>query len=283
MQAQTRPTPGLKVASISTFASSQHAALRRGVFSPDCDYNDPKLAMTPAAPKYANKVARMNQFEGVLTMSEANGLAVLDSYEMVLIADDSGSMNSLATPPHMRSLGQPSASFWDELRHTVSEVVEMATCLDESGVDVVFLNRVRVVGIKSGSDASLLVGGRLRAPSCPQRQTLQRFVFRIGGKSPILLFIFMDGAPHGGPMPRKQAISLRVQIIACTGDDEIGWINVLDRELFDVDVTGGYHTESRRELHTSSPAMEAVRRAKLLRSCTTMTTRTNEAGARSAG
>lgn len=56
----------------------------------------------------------------------------------------------------MRSLGQPSASRWDELRHTASEVGEVATSLGESGVDVFFLNREPVLGIKSGSGSSLL-------------------------------------------------------------------------------------------------------------------------------
>jgi len=191
-----------------------------------------------------------------ITIAEANELSVLEDYEMVIIADDSGSMQMSSLPPQMRQLGQPGPTRWEELKHTVSEIVEIATCFDTSGVDVFFLNRQPVMGVNSATDPRFLMAF---APppqgTTPLTETLQRVAARMAGEKPILLFILTDGVPNGGPEPFKRALKrllapgaackMRVQVMACTGDDnEIGWLNVLDRELAELDVTDDYHTEA---------------------------------------
>mmetsp|Transcript_21968 Transcript_21968/g.63067 ORF Transcript_21968/g.63067 Transcript_21968/m.63067 type:complete len:289 (-) Transcript_21968:109-975(-) len=220
---------------------------------------NPNMALPVAAP--VDRQGMMQKLKAVLarfeiTIAEANELSVLEDYEMVIIADDSGSMQMSSLPPQMRQLGQPGPTRWEELKHTVSEIVEIATCFDTSGVDVFFLNRQPVMGVNSATDPRFLMAF---APppqgTTPLTETLQRVAARMAGEKPILLFILTDGVPNGGPEPFKRALKrllapgaackMRVQVMACTGDDnEIGWLNVLDRELAELDVTDDYHTEA---------------------------------------
>ena len=70
-----------------------------------------------------------------------------------------------------------------------------------------------------------------------------------GGEKPVLLFILTDGVPDNGPgefcreisrLVNKQSTrhTFRVQIMACTGDDDaVGYLNGLDKDFKEVDVT----------------------------------------------
>ncbi|CAF5028802.1 unnamed protein product, partial [Rotaria sp. Silwood1] len=62
----------------------------------------------------------------------ASKLRSLDGYEIVFICDDSGDVSG----PYKKA-----PTRWDELKQTVSIVVDLASTLDPDGVDVYFLNR----------------------------------------------------------------------------------------------------------------------------------------------
>lgn len=215
------------------------------------------LAFAPSAPPLAGRTPMLAKLEAVLTrfeitIADANELVVLQDYEIVIIADDSGSMSRSAQPPHQRQLGKPVKSRWDELCETISEIVGIATCFDESGVDVYFLNRQPLLGVKSATDVSFR-----RAFQTPPRgntpltETLQRVAQKCGDEQQTLLFIMTDGEPNGGKdsfirMVRDTVSRqrLRIQIMACTSEEsEIGWLNALDHDLKEVDVTDDYYSE----------------------------------------
>merc|ERR1712039_647565 len=92
----------------------------------------------------------------------------------------------------------------------------------------------------------------------PLTETLQRVASQACTERGVLLFILTDGEPNGGkgPFPRtlRSLVSnakLRVQIMACTAeDDEIEWLNDLDCELKEVDVTDDYYAERTQVLQT---------------------------------
>mmetsp|Transcript_76616 Transcript_76616/g.206536 ORF Transcript_76616/g.206536 Transcript_76616/m.206536 type:complete len:286 (+) Transcript_76616:64-921(+) len=219
--------------------------------------HNPNMAFAPSAPPAPSGAVSMGKLESVLqrfeiTIAQANDMVVLSDYEIVVIADDSGSMLNNALPPNMRVLGQPVRTRWDELRETVSEVAEIATCFDQSGIDVHFLNRPPVMGVKSAQDPAFVQA--FTAPPrgrTPLTETMQRVSKSLQGERGILLFIFTDGEPNDGKNPFKQAIrqlvsssKVRIQIMACTAeDDEIGWLNELDAELSELDVTDDYYAE----------------------------------------
>merc|ERR1740129_1124152 len=161
----------------------------------------------PSAPPPPGKTSSLAKLEAVLarfeiTIAEANELVVLQDYEMVIIADDSGSMGRAAEPPEMRKLGQPVRSRWDELCETISEIVEIASCFDESGVDVYFLNRQPLLGVKHASDPSFRAAFQ-NPPrgTTPLTECLQRVVQKCGEEQKTLLFILTDGEPNGGKDP----------------------------------------------------------------------------------
>lgn len=195
-----------------------------------------------------------------ISIAEANELVILQDYEIVIIADDSGSMRSNAAPANMRKIGGQNPTRWDELKATVSEMVELATCFDESGIDVFFLNRQPLLGVKSSTDPGFVAS--FQAPptgSTPLTETLQRVAARTAGERPVLLFILTDGEPNGGKAPFAQAVrnvtskasasKVRIQVMACTAeDDEIGWLNDLDHELKELDVTDDYFSEKQEVL-----------------------------------
>lgn len=224
--------------------------------------NNPNMAMaSPPAAVGGSKTGTMAKLQSVLdrfeiTIAEANDLVALEDFEMVIIADDSGSMQRPSPPPTMRTLGEAAPSRWDELKETVAEIVEIATCFDANGIDVFFLNRQEVTGIKGSKDPRFI--DIFKAPprgSTPLTETVQRVAKKVGGERPIFLFILTDGEPNGGCEPFKREIrqlvssssrngKFKVQIMACTGDDdEIGWLNQLDHELKEVDVVDDYYSE----------------------------------------
>eukprot|EP00435_Cladocopium_sp_Y103_P028053 s1200_g7.t1 len=85
----------------------------------------------PHSPMSAERHARLqqilNRFE--VSIAEANDLAVLEDYEIVLILDDSGSMNASSKPPEQRSLMQASTTRWEELRFSMG--VKQLSCRSE--------------------------------------------------------------------------------------------------------------------------------------------------------
>merc|ERR1719440_537262 len=139
----------------------------------------------------------LNQFE--ITIAEANDLLVLTDYEMVVIADDSGSMQMSAVPPEARTLGAAVPSRWDELKFTLGLLVELGGCFDESGLDIHFLNRPKLTEVKSAS-SPLLLEAFANKPlgTTPLTECLRDVVKQCAEKcaaveKPVLMFILTDG------------------------------------------------------------------------------------------
>jgi len=196
----------------------------------------------------------LDRFE--ITIAEANDLVALEDFEMVVIADDSGSMTLPAPPPSERKLGMSTSSRWDELKDTVSLMVDLGCCFDKSGIDVHFLNRGSINGIKGSTDPRLVQAFRSDPNGrTPLTSKLKEVVKVSGGEKPVLLFILTDGVPDDGPARFTEELrktvqkestphTFKIQIMACTGDDEaIGYLNKVDKELMQVDVTDDYYSE----------------------------------------
>merc|ERR1712218_448897 len=199
----------------------------------------------------------LDRFE--ITIAEANDLVVLQEYEIVIIADDSGSMLSSALPFHMRTLAAAGNTRWDEMQQTLAQLLDIASCFDSSGVDVFFLNRPPVLGVKDSSDPNLRASfsnppaGRTPLTECLQ-QVAKRFDQQNERKT--LVIIMTDGEPNGGATPFSQAVRqvtssgrVKVQVMVCTPeDDEVEWLNTLDAQLTALDVTDDYYSEKQQVL-----------------------------------
>eukprot|EP01062_Namystynia_karyoxenos_P023327 TRINITY_DN19013_c2_g1_i2.p1 TRINITY_DN19013_c2_g1~~TRINITY_DN19013_c2_g1_i2.p1 ORF type:complete len:388 (+),score=74.04 TRINITY_DN19013_c2_g1_i2:84-1166(+) len=221
----------------------------------------PPPALPVARPADAGRHERLQQvlrrFE--ISIAEAQDLVVLQDYDIVIIADDSGSMRVSSLPHHMRPLpgsGQPDPSRWEELKATVAMVIEIATVFDDDGIDLYFLNRPPIKKIASVDDPRLAEAFcQPPAGRTPLTQCLRHVVAETEGEKPTLLVIATDGVPDSGPADFIHTVDdivsqritrkrFRFQLMACTADDDaVGWMNQLDQRFKEVDTTDDYYSE----------------------------------------
>eukprot|EP01065_Artemidia_motanka_P015751 TRINITY_DN1947_c0_g1_i4.p1 TRINITY_DN1947_c0_g1~~TRINITY_DN1947_c0_g1_i4.p1 ORF type:complete len:208 (+),score=100.44 TRINITY_DN1947_c0_g1_i4:415-1038(+) len=167
-------------------------------------------------------------------------------------------MSMAAVPVQMRKVGQPTPTRWDELKNTLHCMIDIATCFDQNGIDLYFLNRGSVDSVTSVSDARLAdIFSRKPSGSTPLTRALQSAVCHSSGEKPLLVVIATDGEPDGGAASfcdvvgrlLKEHPKLKIQIMACTDDDDsIGWMNTLDKKFRAVDVTDDFYSEKREVL-----------------------------------
>ncbi|KAI9335955.1 hypothetical protein BDR26DRAFT_518403 [Obelidium mucronatum] len=193
----------------------------------------------------------------------------LEAYDIVVIADDSGSMQSKSTlgpnnDPYARTLTR-----WDELKSTVSIVTEIAAVLDDDGVDIYFLNRRPCRNIKG---PCIEMDDAFRNPPMgytPIARVLRQVLKEKGlgqgeNSKKLLVMIATDGQPttdqgvvdkqglyqvlmfERGPNPSNGNVA--VVFLACTDDDnEIAYLNEWDKKIPCLDVVDDYYTE-RKEI-----------------------------------
>ena len=187
----------------------------------------------------------INRFD--ISIARGDELAMLYNYRIVFIADDSGSMQLPACPGYTR---------WTELGTTISMLVDMAACFSPDGIDIHFLNRPAVLGVKSNHDPALQQS-LAQGPSggTPLSQCTQAIINKYQGGKDVLLMIATDGEPNEGPEAFKRVVRsaiqrrFRFQILACTNDEaEIGWLNKFDREFQEVDVMDDFDSERKEVL-----------------------------------
>ncbi|CAF0740276.1 unnamed protein product [Adineta steineri] len=207
---------------------------------------------------------RMADFQQLVARYEINHtfatkLRVLEGYEIVFICDDSGSMN---TP-----LGDLSGPFdkmpsrWDELKQTVSIVVDLANVFDPDGVDVYFLNREPIFHVQS-SEQLLPIFAIPPAGPTPIvpvfRRVLRDKQHEIEERR-LLILLATDGVPTDNQghrdirsfeyvlkQERKPTDRIPVTIIACTDDDDcIGYLNDWDKKIPNLDVVDDYRNEKK--------------------------------------
>lgn len=236
----------------------------------------------------ANSNIKLEELQVVLdkfdvSIAEPAELLVLRDYEIVVIVDDSGSMQwpasiqdqekyGITSTAQIRSQHQaeqtlrkldelrrqdpPIKSRWDELQETLALIIDMGSVFDASGIDLFFLNRGELSNVASSEASAFKASfGKLPSGSTPLTEALRKVVTKCGGSKPVLLFIMTDGEPDGGKaafchelrrVVNKEStrLTFRIQIMACTGeDDAIGWLDDIDKEFDEIDVTDDYFSE----------------------------------------
>ncbi|CAF3342735.1 unnamed protein product [Rotaria sp. Silwood2] len=197
---------------------------------------------------------RLEKFQQLFIQYEINAtfaskLHSLDGYEIVFICDDSSSMStelSDVSGPYKKA-----PTRWDELKQTLSIVVDLASTLDPDGVDVYFLNREPMYNIISGPTPMVRV---LRQVLKDKRNEIQQ--------RKLLILLATDGEPTddiGQPRidelrqfllhERKPIDRILITIIACTDDDEcMSYLNNWDKDIPNLDVVDDYRNEKKEIL-----------------------------------
>lgn len=189
-------------------------------------------------------------------------LRALEGFDVVMILDDSSSMR---TPVIDRTQTQltpfdPLPTRWDELKHIVSVIVDLASTVNSDGIDIYFLNRQPLLRV---TDASQLDETFSHVPNGPTPLTpVLRYVFNVKRSQihdrKLLVLIATDGLPTDN-IGRSDLLELEkalryernpsmermlVTFLACTNDlDTVGYLNQLDKKIPFVDVLDDYHSE----------------------------------------
>jgi hypothetical protein len=193
----------------------------------------------------------------------ASKLRALESFDTVILIDDSGSMAS-AVESTSGPGADPYASRptrWTEVQRYCNVVVDLVASLDPDGVDVRFLNRP---GFSRVTNMAQVAGAFAAPPSGFTPLTvaitsiLQEKAAVIAEKK-LLLIIATDGEPTDAAgkvdipgfvhVLRARPANVFVSIVACTDDEgSVGYLNKLDKSVPRLDVTDDYISERREVL-----------------------------------
>jgi hypothetical protein len=184
-------------------------------------------------------------------------LRQLEGFEIVIVCDDSGSMASLLDQTPGDPFGKKYTR-WDELKHYVSIVTDIAGILDQNGLDIYFLNRPSVTGITHSEQVVPLFqpppGGYTPIPRVLNQ--ILRDKANIIREKKMLVLIATDGQPttdNGDNATREffdclkmRSPNVYVSIIACTDDNSsMEYLNEIDRIIPSVDVNDDYLSEKK--------------------------------------
>lgn len=178
-------------------------------------------------------------------------LLLLKTFEIVIVCDDSGSMNTEVDGTHRTR--------WDELCEIVKRILRIAVIFDTNGVDMYFLNEGQAHKIKNPEDVDHLFSKTPSdyTPLVPVlREVFQSSLARRGREKNLLVFVATDGEPtndDGDPMIEQFEDLMRhtriadttyVSFLLCTDERKcVEYMAKWDREMVHVDVTDDYDTE----------------------------------------
>jgi len=218
--------------------------------------------------QYAHEDALMERFRSLAQRYEisdyfAGKLKQLEGWEIVLILDDSGSMN---TPVKQGAGASPfarSITRWDELKSSVGIIVDIGAVMDKDGLDIYFLNRATLLNVTASSqlDAVFAAPPSGLTPITPVFQHVLQSKRAISQERKLLVIIATDGAPTNARgevdtaalkhvlVNERDASRVHVQFVACTDDDAtVEYLNEWDRKIVNVDCCDDYHTEKEEVL-----------------------------------
>jgi len=234
-------------------------------FTPVSNYEYQPPPFVPTTNAAEDKMSRL---KAIAAKYELAGGAVaklrgLEKYDIIVMADDSSSMMN---PAHDIPKNDPFAKAktrWEELCERITNIIEIATCLDADGIDLYFLNREPAFNVTDPEYAKSLF---VIPPNgyTPLSKTYQRILNEKvrGGERPCLIILATDGEPNRqlqngtwvkdmkgfrSLLTNRDGINPErcpTTIMACTDSEhEIGWLNQLDDTVPSVDVIDDYQAE----------------------------------------
>ena len=180
----------------------------------------------------------------------AERLCLLEDYEIIIVCDDSGSMNTIADGTNRTR--------WDELRSIVNIILEIGLIFQPNGIHIHFLNRESFYINNSKSIEKIF---SIRPCGYTLLVPVLRKIFKSSSNNQKknLVFIATDGAPTDNKgnvnikdleylmREERQSETTHVMFLACTDDPScVDHLNEWDKTMLNVDVTDDYITERDR-------------------------------------
>lgn len=185
-------------------------------------------------------------------------LFILSNYDIVLLCDDSGSMNT----PLDDNTGH--STRWEELKSVIKIVISIATIFDDDGIDIYFLNRQTQLNVSSFEQVSTCLDEPPYGGTPLTSKLSLIFDNYKYSEKPVLVVIATDGVPtYNGYIDldsfercvtHKNHEKFYISFLACSDqDDEIAYLNDLDKNVPNVDTLDDYVSERAEVLAAQGP------------------------------
>lgn len=255
------PTTTHKNTESSTYPSTYYPQITEPI--PQANY----INESYTASSTNTKAERLAKFDALVRRHEINPeyaikLRQLEGFEIVVICDDSGSMNTPVSNPTTKDHINLQTR-WEELKTTVKTIVEIAATLDRTGVDVYFLNRPGVSNVTEFSivEPYFAKDAEGYTPIVTTFTQVLNDMQAVLSEKKLLIILATDGEPTttGGLtssygitekqrfynlLKNRQPIDkIYTSILACTDDDSvISYLQNWDTEIPNLDVVDDFHT-----------------------------------------
>lgn len=224
----------------------------------------------PTQTQQNNKLLKFRDF--IMKYEISNEYAIklrqLEGFDVVIICDDSSSMNTVVSTPNTKDfMSLPTR--WEEMRTIVKIIMEATMLLDDDGIDVYFLNRPEE---KNVCDMSKIDEMFVRKPNgyTPIVETLQRVIAdkkQSLAEKKLLIILATDGEPtdRSGHIKDSRGFTeinklynvlntsripkekIYTTILACTDDDStVEYLDNWDKQLHNFDLVDDYYSERER-------------------------------------
>jgi hypothetical protein len=195
-------------------------------------------------------------------------LRQLEGYDIVLICDDSGSMNTTVTNPNIKNFMKLQTR-WDEMKAIVSVIMEVSIILDDDGIDVYFLNRPPEYNVSNYEKIEEIFKEKpagLTPIVNVFNRVLQEKATSLAEKK-LLIILATDGEPtndvgkledNNGVKEKQKLYNLlkfqrnppnkiHTTILACTDDDStMEYLDEWDKTLHNFDLVDDFWSEKKR-------------------------------------
>lgn len=169
----------------------------------------------------------------------------------VFVVDDSGSMATPVMIPQKN--GNPlKTTRWEELKNSVLKAFDLSIGLSNSGIDIYFLNRNALIGVK---DRQTIIDCFKNPPSggtplFKVLQSIHKTYDNLPGKTSIT--VWTDGTPDDESIaisvfdtfyPNKKRVNFGICIVLCTDDEKVVKTYGEYDELYPLEVYDDYHSQ----------------------------------------
>lgn len=180
---------------------------------------------------------------------------VLSNCEIVLLCDDSSSMQRPIAEEGIDAFAVKKSTRWLELKKLAAELIKFVTAINSNGLDLYFLNRPKITNVNS------IVGLQTVFADLPTGTTplwaAIKNIYRDKGNLPagrqLLLIIVSDGEPSDCSLADLKSLftskpsNFHISLAECTDEEEtMKYLDGWDQQITNFDNTDDYREELQR-------------------------------------